>query len=158
LSDDVVPLERRGGEIIAHPGFPQMRMWPDEAACFLERFEHLPRVHPDLTKRWIPVGPDGLGAFHGAAASLSCVYLLDRQREGDAPIEIREISRREAVIELLRHSFTPLMVEAAGLQPARLDLLSRLVLEIPVKRLRYPTGFDRLPRVADAVRSDLEKS
>jgi len=158
LSDDVVPLERRGSEVIAHPGFPQMRMWPDEAACFVERFEHLPRVHPDLEKRWIPVGRDGLGVFHDDDAPLSCVYLLDRRKEGDASIEIREISPRDAVIELLRHSFTPLMVEAAGLQPARLDLLSHLVLQVPVKRLRYASGFDRLPQVADAVRRDLERS
>jgi hypothetical protein len=157
LSDDVVPLERRGEELLAHPGFPQMRMWPDEAACFVERFEHLPQVHPDLEKRWIPIGPDGLGTFHDDAAPLSCVYLLDRRREGDAPIEIREVSRREAVIELLRHSFIPLLVEAAGLQPARLDFLSHLVLQVPVKRLRYPSGFDRLPAVAEAVRRDLER-
>jgi hypothetical protein len=134
-----------------------MRMWPDTASSFLVRFEHLPRVHPDLEKRWIPIGPDGLGVFHGDAAPLSCIYLLDRRPEAGAPVEIREISRREAVIELLRHSFIPLLVEAAGLQPARLDLLSRLVLQVPVKRLRYPSGFDRLPAVAEAVRRDLER-
>jgi len=157
LSDDVVPLEIRGEETLVHPGFPQMRMWPDEAACFLERFEHLPRVHPTLTKRWVPVGPDGLGAFEGDAVPLGCLYLLDRRPEADAPLEIRTLSPRDAVIELLRHSFTPLLVEAAGLQPARLDLVARLVLQIPVKRLRYPSGFALLGRVAAAVRNDLER-
>lgn len=157
LTDDLVPVEGRGEDLLVHPSFPQMRMWPDVATTFLPGFEHLPRVHPDLEKRWIPVGPDGLGTFHGDAAPLSAIYLLDRRPEGGAPIEIREIPRRQAVIELLRHSFTPLLVEAAGLQPARLDLLSRLVLQVPVKRLRYPSGFDRLPQVAEAVRLDLER-
>jgi hypothetical protein len=160
LSDDLLPLEERDGLFLGRPGYPQMRMWPDEAAHFLGRSEDLPLVHPDLTKRRVAIGsggPGGFGTFHGEAAPLSCLYLLDRQPDGDAPIEIREVSPRDALIELLRHSFTPLLVEAAGLQPARFDLLSRLVLQVPVKRLSYPSGFDRLPRVAEAVRRDLER-
>lgn len=160
LSDDLLPLEERNGRFLARPGYPQMRMWPDEAIHFLGRYEDLPTVHPDLSKRRVAIGsggPDGFGTFHGEATPLSCLYLLDRQPDGDAPIEIREVSPRDALIELLRHSFTPLLVEAAGLQPARFDLLSRLVLQVPVKRLSYPSGFDRLPRVAEAVRRDLER-
>lgn len=156
LCDDLVPLGERGGPVIL-PGFPQMRMWPDEAACFLERWEHLPRVSPEADKRWVPVGPGGLGSFHGSPLPLSCLYLLDRQAGRDATVEIHPISPRDALIELLRHSFTPLLVEAAGLQPARFDRLARLVSQVSVRRLRYPSGFDLLPRVAEAVRLDLEQ-
>lgn len=158
LTDDVFPLEERNGAFLGRPGYPQMRMWPDEATHFLGGFEHLPIVHPELSKRRVPIiGPGGFGTFHDAPLPLGCLYLLERQPDGDARIEIREVSPRDALIELLRHSFTPLLVEAAGLQPARFDLLSRLVLQVPVKRLRYPSGFDRLPRVAEAVRRDLER-
>jgi hypothetical protein len=157
LTDDLVPLEARGESFLARPGFPQMRMWPDEASAFLDRWEHLPRVSPKVDKRWVPIGPDGFGSFHDTSLPLGCLYLLERQPGGEASIEICEMSPRDALIELLRHSFTPLLVEAAGLQPARFDLLSRLVLQVPVKRLRYPSGFDRLPRVAEAVRRDLER-
>lgn len=157
LSDDLLPLEERDGRFLGRPGYPQMRMWPDEATHFLGGFEDLPTIHPDLSKRRVAIGPDGFGTFHGEAAPLSCLYLLDRQPDGDAPIEIREVSPRDALIELLRHSFTPLLVEAAGLQPSRFDLLSRLVLQVPVKRLSYPSGFDRLPRVVETVRRDLER-
>ena len=31
--------------------------------------------------------------------------------------------------------------------PARLDRLARLVRAVPVRRLVYPSGFDRLPEV-----------
>jgi hypothetical protein len=139
LSDDLAALSRRGEEIFVQPGFPQMRMWPDEAAFFLAHSEHLPLVHPDQTKRWIPIGPEGIGTFQADA------------------IGIETISPRDAVIELLRHSFTPLLVEAAGLQPGRLDFLAHLVLHVPVKRLRYPTGLTLLPRVAEAIRNDLDR-
>lgn len=157
LSDDLLPLEEKDGTFLARPGYPQMRMWPDEATHFLGGFEDLPTVHPDLSKRRVPIGPGGFGTFHDSPLPLSCLYLLDRQPDGNAPIEIRGVSPRDALIELLRHSFTPLLVEAAGLQPARFDLLSRLVLQVPVKRLSYPSGFDRLQQVAEAVRRDLER-
>jgi hypothetical protein len=39
-------------------------------------------------------------------------------------------------------------MEAAGLQPARLDRLARLVQSVPVRRLVYPSGFERLEEVA----------
>lgn len=156
LSDDLLPVEARDGGFFGRPGYPQMRMWPDEATHFLGGFEHLPIVHPELSKRRVRIGPGGLGTFHDAPLPLGCLYLLERLGEGEA-LEIREVSPRDAVIELLRHSFTPLLVEAAGLQPARFDLLSRLVLQVPVRRLRYPSGFDRLRGVAEAVRRDLER-
>lgn len=161
LSDDLLPIEEAGGGFLARPGYPQMRMWPDEATHFLGGFEHLPPVHLGESKRRVPVGGSGdsggFGAFHDSPLPLACLYLLDRRPENDAPIEIREVSPRDAMIELLRHSFTPLLVEAAGLQPARLDFLSRLVMQVPVRRLRYPSGFERLPAVAEAIRRDLDR-
>lgn len=156
LSDDLLPVEEREGSFLGRPGYPQMRMWPDEAAYFLGRYEHLPVIHPELSKRRVPVGPGGLGTFHESPLPLACIYLLERRPEGEA-LDIREVSPRDALIELLRQSFTPRLVEAAGLQPARFHQLSNLVLQVPVKRLRYPSGFSRLPEVAEAVRRGLER-
>ena len=156
LSDDLLPIEERDGAFLGRPGYPQMRMWPDEAAHFLGDYEHLPVVHPELSKRRIPVGPGGLGTFRGSPLPLGCIYLPERGPEDEA-LDIREVSPRDALIELLRQSFTPRLVEAAGLQPARFHQLSNLVLQVPVKRLRYPSGLDRLSGVAEAVRRDLER-
>jgi hypothetical protein len=156
LGDDLVPVEECDGTFSARSGFPQMRMWPDAASHFLRRYEHLPQVSPDTAKRWVPAGPEGFGVFQSSPSPLACVYLLDRpQQEGGTGIEIRALSPRDALIELLRHSFASLLVDAAGLQPARFDLLSRLVTKVPVRRLSYPSGFSLLPRVADAVLRDL---
>jgi hypothetical protein len=131
-------------------------MWPDEAAYFLRGYEHLPRVDPALDKRWVSAGPDGFGMFQGSPLPLGCIYLLDRSPGREAAVEIQDISPRDALAEVLRHSFLPLLVEAAGLQTSRFEALTRLVRQVPVKRLRYPTGFDRLPSVAEALLRDLE--
>ena len=147
LTDDVLPIEESGGRFLGRPGYPQMRMWADEAEYFLGRFEDLPLVHPAVTKRKVAIGSGGFGAFHDAALPLTCIYLPERVAKG--PIEIQEISPRDALIELVRHSFSPHLVEAVGLQPARLDLFARLVMQVPVRRLRYPSGFERLPEVVE---------
>lgn len=152
LTDDVLPLEEREGSFFARPGYPQMRMWPDEAAWFAERWQELPRVHPEADKRWVPIGSmggAGFGDFLDATLPLACLYLPERRPAG--PVEVHEISPRDALIELVRHSFAPRLVEAAGLQPFRFDFFARLVRSVPVRRLVYPSGFERLQKVVEYV-------
>lgn len=154
LTDDILPIEERDGIFLGRPGYPQMRMWPDEAEYFLGAFEDLDRVHPTVSKRRVPVGSGRFGSFHGSSLPLARLYLPER-REDDRPIEIREISPRDAFIELVRHSFSPNLVEAAGLQAGRTEIFARLVTRVPVRRLLYPSGFEHLERVAEAILRDL---
>jgi hypothetical protein len=149
LTDDVLPVEETAGTFHARPGYPQMRMWPDEAAHFIERSEELPIVLPGLAKRRVPVGTDGFGSFLDTPLPLAGLYIAERRPEG--PVEILDLSPRDALIELVRHSFSPHLVEAAGLQPSRFDLFARLVRAVPVRRLVYPSGFERLPEVVEAL-------
>jgi hypothetical protein len=153
LTDDILPIEERDGIFLGRPGYPQMRMWPDEAGYFLGAFEDLDRVHPTVSKRRVPIGSGRFGAFHGSSLPLACLYLPER-REGGS-IEIREISPRDAFIELVRHSFSPNLVEAAGLQAGRMEIFARLVTRIPVRRLLYPSGFEHLEQVAETILRDL---
>lgn len=144
LSDDLLPVEESNGTFLARPGFPQMRMEPDSARHFLGTVEGLAAVSPDDTKLHVPVA-----SFCDSAIPLSALYLVERQ---PGPPEILPLPRRQAVIELVRHSFSPYLVEAAGLQPRRLDLFTRLVRQIPVRRLCCPDGLERLPEVAEILR------
>lgn len=149
LTDDVLPVEDAGGTFLARPGYPQMRMWPDEAAFFVPGWEDLPTVHPVISKRRVPVGDGGFGTFHETSLPLACLYLPERVEDG--PAEIQDVSPRDAVVQLLRHSFSPRLVEAAGLGPRRLDFFARLAMQVPVRRLRYPSGFDRLQETVERV-------
>ncbi len=153
LTDDLLVLEEREGRWEARPSYPEMRMWPDEAAHFAGPPEALPLVQDGAEKRRVAIGGGGFGSFLDASVPLACLYLASRRPEGDdGGIEIQPVSRSEALIELVRHSFSPRLVEAAGLQPARLERLARLVRAVPVRRLVYPSGFDRLPEVVRLLR------
>jgi hypothetical protein len=154
LTDDVLVLEERESQWEARPSYPHMRMWLDEAKHFMNNLHgDLPRVQRDSEKRSITVGPGGFGSFYDASTPLACIYLACRREETGGGVEIQPVPRSEALIELVRHSFSPRLVEAAGLQPARLDSLARLVRSVPVRRLVYPSGFERLPEVAEILMS-----
>jgi hypothetical protein len=158
LTDDILPVEYTDGAFLGRPGYPALRLWPDEAQHFLGHYEDLPLVHPELAKRRVPVGPDGFGAFCDVAQPLACLYLPERRDPAarETAVEITPVSLRDAVIELVRHSFTARLVEALGLQAQRLDFFARLVRHVPLRRLVYPSGFEHLPSVRNAILKDLE--
>ena len=59
---------------------------------------------------------------------------------------------------LVRNSFTARAVEALGWQRSRLMVLGDLVQWVPVRRLIYPSGFQRLTHLRQALLRDLEGS
>lgn len=157
LSDDVLPVEAGEEGFSARPGYPQMRMWPDMLESFVADWRALERVHPELDKRRLPVGSGGFGTFHDTSVPPAVIYLPERRPAGTEAVRILPLSAREALIELVRRSFSPFIVEAAGLQPARLELLGRLASRLPVKRLVYPSGVEMLPRVRATLLADLRR-
>jgi hypothetical protein len=157
LTDDILPVERHGGVFKGRPGYPQMRMWPEQAQHFLGYYEELDIVHPAYSKRCVPVGADGFGTFCDASQPLACFYLPERRDpvEWGTGIEFTQISGVEGLMSLLGQSFIPNTVEALGLRANRLGLLAQMVSQVPVRRVVYPDGFDYLPSVRQAIIDDL---
>lgn len=157
LTDDILPLEQRGETFLGRPGYPQMRMWPDQARHFLGRYEDLGIVHPAYSKRRVPVGKDGLGTFHSEPVPLTCFYLPERcdLAGWGTGIETSHVSRTQALMSLVGQSFVPHTVEALGLQPQRLNFFARLLSQVPVRRIIYPEGYAHLPQIRRSILSDL---
>jgi hypothetical protein len=158
LTDDILAIKREPPGFVALPGYPRVRLWENEASHFLGRYRDLQLVHPKISKRWVPIGTDGLGTFCDASQRLGCLYLPERRnaKNDDRRIVIEPISPRDALIALVRLSFAARTVEAIGLQKWRLDALAHLARQIPIRRIVYPSGFDYLPRVREAIIKDCE--
>jgi|WetSurMetagenome_2_1015567.scaffolds.fasta_scaffold251413_2 hypothetical protein len=155
LADDILPLECCDGIVMGRPGYPQMRMWPDEADFFLGRYEHLEMVHPLYTKRRVPIGDGGFGLFCDDPQPLKALYIPERQEVHDT-ITIEPVSPSDALMELVRNSFSAQIVEALGLQVPRMNFFASLVLKVPIRRVTYPSGFKNLSLVRDALFADFE--
>jgi hypothetical protein len=102
----------------------------------------------------VPVEALGAG-FAGTPQELAVLYLLERQA-GLEEITIEALAGTEALQGLLRYSAAPLLCEALGLGPQRLDRLTHLVRAIPVRRLVVPDSVDRLGAVAQRLKGELD--
>jgi hypothetical protein len=150
-SDDLVAVRPSGAGYLAGPGYPQMRMWPDQARHFLGH-DRLERVNRDKPKLRVPVGADGLGTFDGAPRPLTAIY-LPRRGESDG-VTFETVAPGAALFELVRNSYLTGILEGAGLASRRFRTLADLVQRVPVRIVRYPNGLDLLPEVASAIAAD----
>jgi hypothetical protein len=153
LTEDLLALEPTDRAVIAAPGYPLLRMWPEQAQHFLDTWEDLEIVHPAYSKRWVTVGPD-LGHFSAGSRSLACLYLLER-RDSREEIEIAALPGSESLMQLVRNSFMVPLVDALGLRAERLNGLADVAGRVPVRRVAYPSGLPRLPDVCQAIEQDL---
>jgi len=161
LSDDILAVSASAAGAIIAPAYPQMRLEPAEVEHFrgaaAGATTEFPLVHPDISKRRVPVGePGGLGRFCLEPQPRRASYFLDREPSGGeaAPITVTPLRGAQAVAELMRQAFEPEITEAMGFQPRRLQALAALCRTVPVRRLAFPSGFDRLPEVREAVLAD----
>jgi hypothetical protein len=157
LTDDILPLYlSEEGSVMARPGYPQMRMWADQARVFAGDPAAFPLVHPDFDKRRIPAAT--LGNFHGTPARLSVLFLPERVSAPDSSeITLTRVQTQEALITLLQNSFAAAVLERMPeMQVPRLRMLAGILQRIPVFRLSYPEGYDRLPAVREQILRFLE--
>ncbi len=154
LSDDLLPIAHADGRLQGRPAYPQLRLQPPLLRHLGLSAADWPRLMPGSPKRCVAVGEAGLGRFVAAPQPLAALYLLARE-PGRQAVAIEAVTPRDAVIELLRNSFVPRLAEALGLGPGRLALLAELARRVPVRWLRYPPGFARVPQVRAAIRADL---
>ena len=155
LVDDLLALELTGDDVLAQPGYPMLRLWPEQVAHFLGAHDPLPLVHPAFTKRRVAVG-HRFGTHQTTPAPLRRIYLPVRRDGGEVIVEA--IPSREALIETVRHSFLHDAVHSFGLAGTRLAQLAEVLRHASVRRVSYPSGFDRLPELVAAIEADVAES
>lgn len=153
LTDDLLVVRPDGVRVLAYPGPPRIKLFPEMARRVLgRRFRGTP-MNPLTRKRVIPLPLNGETP---SAAPLRAIYVL-RPADRRAPrgrIAIRRLSPRRACLELLRNTFNPVVVEPTRLRH-QLALVARLARIVPVKALALPWGLAHLPAVREAIEADL---
>lgn len=152
LADDILPLHRsEAGQIVARPAYPQLRMWPDQVRAFVGDPSSFPLAHPEFDKRRIPAGV--LGDFHDGLVRLGALCLPERARPDEcADIAVSRLGGTEAFMLLLQSSFAASVLEhMPEMRVRRLSLVADIVRSVPVYRLVYPHGYERLPDVRSRI-------
>lgn len=154
VSDDLLPISCEGDTVIAESGYPQVRLWPEQARHFLGR-DDFPYVAPYYPKCRVPVGKGGFGAFSDGTLPVSALYLLERSDSGaeDQP-RLERLSPAEAAVELLRHSFIYRLANLVAAPQERFERVCDIAGRVPMMRLHYPSGLDRLDDVIQTIQND----
>lgn len=159
ITDDILPIKKERNNLLAFPGFPVIRLWRNEAERYCRTTDQLHKVHPATDKFWVPVDALQNASFRDLPAPVGCFYLLERRNypEAEQMVEIVPVPPRDAVIELTRYSFTPRFASRVKNEKERFAVLSSIALEIPVRRIIYPSGYQHIPLVIEQIMSDLNK-
>ncbi|MEM7482284.1 MAG: hypothetical protein AAF481_13995 [Acidobacteriota bacterium] len=152
LADDVAVITD-GARV--QPAAPWMRMWPEAAHHWTGRdpasFES---VMPTVDKVRVPIGRSTFGAFCNRPSPMGRIVFPGRvAADGEARLE--RMAPREALIELIRHSSVPRLLEATNLRTASFERLAQVAETVPAFRLQVPDDLDRLPQVRQLVTSEL---
>jgi hypothetical protein len=152
LSDDITALSDRSAGFQVEPGYPRICLWPDAVRDLLGQPDALPRLTPSWEKCFLPL--DGNNArFEAQRKPLGAVYLLaPRMAEANAP-RIEEMGPREALLDLVQNTYMNWLLNR-NQRAAEFDALSKLVTQVPVRRIVPHADPGRIGELCDLILAD----
>lgn len=160
MSDDMLSLQLRSNRWSVSSSVPSLRLWQDSMNEFFNSdiTAGVQRVHDSYDK--FSLNDEHLNNqwLKNDSLTLSALYILDRIGSSNMSPEcwIEDLAPANALIRLIQESVLSNATGVLGIETIRLKYLGQLVSEIPVKRLRYTSGYDYLPEVCELVISDLD--
>ena len=159
LTDDLLVLmHQRGAKSRAMPGGRTLSMWADELSHFGAPTAASVVTLPDSPKHMVPLDAvNTQGAYQAEPVDVGCMYVLDRRPlAGATEPSIAAIGAAQAVFELFGCTYLVRTKMPPAYQKRRYEIVLDLAASIPVRKLSFPSGFDRLPDVRSAVLDDLD--
>jgi hypothetical protein len=155
LCDDVTPLRLVGGGFCTEPGYAHVGLWPDAVQKLLGASDALPRWTPTWEKCFLPL--DGkLAEFAHHSQSLAAIYLLGpRTNQVHAP-RIERVERREGLLHLVQNTYMNWLLDRTQ-RAAEFDLLSKLVMHVPVRRVVPHCDAAHIPAICDLIARDVKE-
>ncbi len=151
LTDDVLALEARNGRWFAHAGPPRLKLFPSVARKLLARRDGVP-LNTGTSKLVLPLTGKDAGR---RAMPLKALYVLPGPGERHAQIGITALEGQTAFLEIIRAAFNLIRMDRTRLAN-QFAVTSRLVADVPIRRLAFPRGLPRLGAVCEAVIADTD--
>lgn len=145
LTDDGLQLECINGTYLAQPNHPSIRLWNDSRVALIPAdTPAAPSVDYTPKARLLPGGE----MFCNHQRSLRAIYFLG---EGGAEsVSIEPLGGKDAIMEMVRHSFL-LDINERDVLVHHFGQLSGLAKSGNFFRLDYPRQYDYLPEVRAAI-------
>jgi hypothetical protein len=152
LSDDITALSDSSAGFQVEPGYPRICLWPDAVGDLLGQPDALPRLTPTWEKCFLPL--DGNKAkFEAHWKPLGAVYLLAPRAAEANPPRIEEVGAREALLELVQNTYMNWLLDR-NQRAAEFDALSKLVTQVPIRRIVPHADPGRIGELCDLILAD----
>lgn len=146
LADDGLQVDKGSDGYLIKPSYPSIRLWDDARQALIPKTTRAaPPVDYTPKARLLA---DNEVSFCDLTRPLRCMYFLGEWNT-DA-VRIEPVNGRDAMVELVKHSFL-LDTEEREMRAHHFGQLSSLAEGSMFFRLDYPRRFDILPEVRDAV-------
>jgi hypothetical protein len=166
LTDDMMALHHDGASdappesFSIYPSWPIARLWPDSVENVSSaNVGELDKVHDRFSKRQLSLANKAVKIEQ--KYGLSTIYLLDRidkVTQYDKPkCKIEDLTSSQALILLLQHSMLGDAYSALGVEAQRVELLSRVINVVKVKKVTYTSGKGNLELLSKRILDDLDK-
>jgi hypothetical protein len=153
LSEDITALSEQDGITQAEPGYPRICLWPEAVQDLLGTRDALPRLTPTWEKCFLELNGENT-KFESLRRPLGSVYIL-APRENSAP-RVEEISTQQALLELIQNTYMNWLLDRRQ-RAAEFETLSKLVLQVPVRRIVPHLDPARITALCELIEEDVER-
>ncbi len=130
LADDICVITTSAdGTLLAYPGYPQVKLWPDALHHLEIALAPLRRVHPSQDKRFWPAGE----AWTAMPQPLRRVYLLSPATTDTCTIT--PLTSVDKMVALAKHTYRPQFLAGLGLRERHFTCLAAVARQVPVCRV-----------------------
>jgi hypothetical protein len=153
MSDDVVALIEEGNTFLAQPAYPRVGLWPESIAALFGSPDALPRQTATWDKCYLALGQNGY-SFQSRPVPLCAVYVLDdRDPDARAPF-VDALPARDGLTRLIENTYVNYLLDPA-MRARDLDVLARLAVRVPLRRLVPQADSASLHSLRDAILDDV---
>jgi len=155
LTDDLLLIDRRGGQFLACPGTGRLKLQADSASAFLGQRDGIP-LHAASTKQTFQ-----LAATEVQRTPLPLCQMLmlpdPAERDTARAIDISRLPRAAACHRLLKNSFNVEILDANRVA-RQFAFAADLASGVDAYAIRYPPGLDRVAAVRHALISSVNQT
>lgn len=150
LTDDLLVLCVCHDELVAYPGSPRIKLFPELARRFFMGNCTAVSMNPHAQKVILALENDSACSV---PVPITAIYALAPRTIGES-IEIAPLTPKDAFMALLGSSFNRVVRDPARSR-RQFEWTQTVTRTLLVKSLSYPRTFQHLPLLVDAVISDL---
>lgn len=153
ICDDTLALEERNGRVIAQPGYPRLRLWPDATTILDDVPRWLPKLTPNWDKRYLDLQHERYRHARDAMP-LVAIYLIDWRRQDPTTPFVSPLNASAGLLSLITNIRSDCYPDKQS-HRREFDMIGRLARDIPIRRIAARTGSRSLGGLCDSILSDL---